>query len=248
MIKTKVQIGMICLLTLSVAKAGTMGGSGIGSNHCVADLGLGVSWEGTGKTQTITLAPDITKTYYAIKGTDALAVGELFLGMQHHYSDRFQWQLGLEVATTGNARLKGQIWDDADPQFDNYNYYYKVNHTHLDAKAKLLSDFGYWANPWISAALGVGFNRASNFSNTPTIFEAVPNANFSANTETAFTYSLGLGLQRAINQNWFAGVGYEFSDWGKSRLGRAEGQTVNKGPSLNHLYTNGVLLRLSYVH
>lgn len=67
--------------------------------------------------------------------------------MQHNYSEMLQWQLGLEVATTGNARLKGQIWDDADPIFDNYNYYYKVNHTHLDLKGKVLSNFGFWANP-----------------------------------------------------------------------------------------------------
>lgn len=247
MLKVKNPVIATSILLANVAIAGSMGASTVGTNHYVAELGLGAAWEGAGKTQTITLAPDIIKTYSAEKGSNALAIGELFLGMQHDYSDMLQWRLGLEVATTGNARLKGQIWDDAEPQFNNYNYYYKVNHAHLDLKGKLLSNLGYWANPWLSAGLGVGFNRASSFSNAPTIFEAVPNANFSANTQTAFTYSLGVGLQRAINQNWFAGVGYEFSDWGKSRLGRAEGQTQNQGPSLNHLYTNGVLLSLSYV-
>lgn len=248
MIKMKTLLMMACGLLAGTVSAGTMGSSDVGTNHYVAELGLGAAWEGAGKTQTITLAPDIVKTYSATKGSDALAVGELFLGMQHNYSEMYQWQLGMEVATTGNARLKGQIWDDAEPQFNNYNYYYKVNHTHLDLKAKLLANLGYWATPWISGGLGVGFNRASNFSNVPTIFEAVPNSNFSANTETAFTYSLGVGLQRAISQNWFVGLGYEFSDWGKSRFGRAQGQTLNQGPSLSHLYTNGVLLRVSYVH
>ncbi|HAT9492397.1 TPA: porin family protein, partial [Legionella pneumophila subsp. pneumophila] len=38
-----------------------------------------------------------------------------------------------------------------------------------------------------------------------------------------------------------------FADWGKSELGRASGQTLNEGLKLNHLYTNGVVLNLTYV-
>jgi hypothetical protein len=43
------------------------------------------------------------------------------------------------------------------------------------------------------------------------------------------------------------GAGYEFADWGKSGLNRAAGQTLNTGLALNHLYTNGVLVNLTYV-
>lgn len=35
--------------------------------------------------------------------------------------------------------------------------------------------------------------------------------------------------------------------WGKSALGRASGQTLNDGLKLNYLYTNGVVLNLTYV-
>jgi len=70
------------------------------------------------------------------------------------------------------------------------------------------------------------FNHAYSFNNTPTIFEALPNANFSSNTETAFTYTLGAGVQRVINQHWQVGIGYEFADWGKSKLSRAPVQTL----------------------
>ena len=70
--------------------------------------------------------------------------------------------------------------------------------------------------------------------------------NFTSNTTTAFTYTLGAGVQRHLNQHLQAGVGYEFADWGRSQLSRASGQTLNTGLSLSHLYTNGFLFNLTY--
>lgn len=90
----------------------------------------------------------------------------------------------------------------------------------------------------MSGSLDVGFNRAHDFTNTPLIFEALPNPDFAAHTKTAFTYTLSAGLQKSINEHWQLGGGYEFADWGKSELGRALGQIMNSGLPLNHLYTN----------
>ena len=139
------------------------------------------------------------------------------------------------------------IWDDADPQFDNYSYLYKVRNSRVAVKGKLLLDKGYWVMPWVSASLGVGFNRARDFTNTPLIFEALPNNNFEDHTKTAFTYTLGAGVQKPISEHWQMGVGYEFADWGKSGLNRAPAQTLNTGLALNHLYTNSVLFNLTYI-
>jgi len=75
---------------------------------------------------------------------------------------------------------------------------------------------------------------------------AVVMSNFASNTTTAFTYTLGAGVQRHLNQHWQAGIGYEFSDWGRRQLNRASGQTLNSGLSLPHLYTNGLLFNLTY--
>ena len=101
--------------------------------------------------------------------------------------------------------------------------------------------------PWVGASLGVSFNRAYDFTNTPLIFEALPSSNYTNHTKTAFTYTLGAGAQRSISEHWQLGVGYEFADWGKSELGRAFGQSMNSGLALNHLYTNGVLFNLTYI-
>lgn len=81
------------------------------------------------------------------------------------------------------------------------------------------------------------FNDAHGFHSTPTIFEAEPTPNFASHTQASFTYTVGAGVQKALSQHWQIGVGYEFTDWGKSSLGRAAEQTLNQGLTLNHLYT-----------
>ena len=233
-------------LTATSAIAGTMGALLDSQWGWVGTLSAGPTWDNGGTTQTFFLTPTIEKTYTANKASKALFDGEVFVGMQKFLKPNLQGQIGLAVAATSSAKLDGHIWDDADPLFDNYSYQYKIQHTHIAAKGKLLLERGYWATPWVSASLGVAFNNAHSFTNTPLIFEAIANSNFSSNTETAFTYTVGAGLQKPVAEHWQVGVGYEFADWGKSNLGQALGQTLNTGIKLNHLYTNGLLFNLTY--
>jgi len=230
------------------ALAGAMGPSAPSNDwRFVGTLSAGPAWASGGKTQTFYLAPEVEKTYAADKSTHAFVDGELFLGMQRQINDKLQGQLGVAIAATNFTRVTGTIWDDADPVFNNYTYNYKIRHNHLAIKGKLLADVGYMVTPWVSGSLGVGINRADGFNNNPTIFEAVPNANFAGNSETAFTYTIGAGVQKAIDEHFSVGAGYEFADWGKSQLHRAAGQTLNPGLKLSHLYTNGVLFNLTYL-
>ncbi|HHF7366758.1 TPA: porin family protein [Legionella bozemanae] len=160
-----------------------------------------------------------------------------------------QWlgQLGLADAITGNAKLQGVIWDDVGPEFENYSYQYKIWNDRVAVKGKLLLDRGYWLMPWVSASLGVGFSRAHDFTSTSLIFEALPNTNFIDHTKTAFTCTLGAGLQKAISDHWQIGACYELADWGKSEIGQALEQIMNIGLALNRLYTNEVLFNLTYM-
>lgn len=213
----------------------------------VATLSAGPIWEKGGKTQSFFLAPEIEKTYAANKSTKSLALVELFLGIQKPLMEKLYGQLGFAAAITGDAHLSGEIWDDANAEFNNYNYSYQIEHKHLSLKAKVLIDVDCLILPWVSGSMGVGFNEAHQFSNTPKIFEAVQNPNFSSHTKTSFTYAVGAGFDVAMTKNWQAGVGYEFADWGKSQLNRAQGQTIGKGLSLSHFYTQGLLLNITYL-
>lgn len=204
-------------------------------------------WAQAGESQTFYLDSEIEKTYAANKVTNILAAGELFIGVQKKLLTKLFGQLGFAASTTGYANLQGEIWDDADPQFINYSYKYKVRNTRIALKGKLLANKSSSVMPWISASVGVGFNRANGFSDTILIPEALPNPRFSNNTQTSLSYTVGAGLQKAINKNWQIGVGYEFADWGKSTLGRAPGQTLNTGLSVKNIYTNGALLSFTYI-
>ena len=214
----------------------------------VVGLSAGTVWESAGQQQTFTLVPQVENTYTANHQTHVLGDGELFFGMQRTLTDKLQGQLGLALAATTSAALTGVIWNDANPIFDNFTYKYQIQHTHVALKAKLLSDTpAYQLKPYISGSLGVGFNQANNFNMNALIIEAVPAPNFKNQTTTALTYTVGAGIQRAFGQHWQAGIGYEFADWGKSQLAAAPGQTMGEGLLLNHLYTNGLLVNLTYL-
>jgi opacity protein-like surface antigen len=212
----------------------------------VATLSAGPTWENAGSAQTMYLTPAIEKTYTTNRTTHTVGDLELFAGIQTPLREKLNGQFGLAAATTSNATLTGNIWDDADPAFNNYTYSYHVSHTSIALKGKLLADMGYIVIPWISGSLGVGFNYASGFTNTPTLSEALVMPNFKSQTTAAFTYTLGTGIQVKLDPHWQVGVGYEFADWGNSQLSRAPSQTQSSGLSLSHLYTNGVLFNLTY--
>ncbi len=246
-IKTVVAASLVTCVSAS-ALAGTMG-SAVTSNPwaLVMTLGLGPAWTSNGQTQTFFLQTDVQKTYAAVKKTSGFAVGEFFAGVQHELSPVFTGQLGIALAATGNAKLQGDIWEDADPNFNNFDYNYKINHTHVALKGKLLADFGLMVQPYISGSVGGGYNRTHDFHIGQKLFEEVPAPNFADNKTSAFTYTLGFGVQKAVNNHWQVGIGYEFANWGKSQLARAQGQTLNSGLYLSHLYTNQLQLNLSYV-
>lgn len=104
----------------------------------IGSVSIGPIWEDAGQTQTFYLAPNIIKTYAAAKPSHVLADGEVFVGIQKELPKAFLGQLGLAVAVTSNAKLSGNIWDDADSTFNNYSYGYQIQHTQVAVKGALL--------------------------------------------------------------------------------------------------------------
>ncbi|HAT9492356.1 TPA: porin family protein, partial [Legionella pneumophila subsp. pneumophila] len=135
-------------LFLSIAAAGVLGSTAFAGTMesvipskdwtWVGSVSAGPVWARGGETQTFYLAPEIEKTYAARISTNALASGELFLGIQKLLGSQWLGQLGLAAATTGNAKLQGVIWDDADPEFNNHSYQYKIRNSRIAVKGKLL--------------------------------------------------------------------------------------------------------------
>ncbi|MFC3908272.1 outer membrane protein [Legionella dresdenensis] len=217
------------------------------SNRYIIGLNTGSSWSYPGKTQTFYSTPETERTYAAITAKNTLVNAELFLGIQKALTTFLQIQLGLAIAKTEKATLSGNIWDDADPEFNNYSYIYTVRHLYLGVKGKILGNPYLRVKPYVSSSFGFGFNQASNFNNAPLECGVVAVPNFRGNTLAQFSYTLGAGLQYDLSKNWQIGLGYEFSDWGKSQLARAPQQTLGNGLTLHHLYTNGLSFNLTYL-
>lgn len=213
----------------------------------VATLSAGPAWSAPGATQTIYLQPELPESFNANTTTEIFADGEIFLGLQHLLTSHLQSQIGLTLAGTTAIPLNGDIWQDADPNFNNLTYDYKISHTHVAAKGKLLTTVYPWVQPYVSASLGIGFNHAYNYTSASKLFEVLPEPGFAAHTTTAFTYTLGLGLQRELSRHWFIGIGYEFANWGKTTLSAATGQLSNNGLNLNHVYTHELQFSLSFI-
>lgn len=224
-----------------------LGFSSASPANSIATISIGPAWYRAGNTQTFDVQPEVVNTYYARVQTRNLGNGSVFLGRQKTLHSDLIGQLGAEFSASTPATLRGDVWQTANPLFDNFTYKYKIIHTHIALKSKLLStQFSQFWTPYVSGSVGVGRNNAYGYEITPKVYEAVPTPGFKSNSQTAFTYTAGIGIQVSLNTQWKLGAGYEFSDWGHSSLARAPGQTVNSGLKLNHLYTNELQFNLSY--
>ncbi len=239
-------LASLCTLLSGAVFSGTMGS--LPSWQKFATISLGPSYTRPGLTQVIDLQPDIQKAYITNDNTDVLFTGEIYLGGQKSINDLLIGQLGLVFSVSTPAKLGGVIEEDANNGLNNFTYKYSIQHEHVTIKGRLLSNTDLFLTPYLSGGLGIGFNRSYGYDSVPIISQEIAAPPFSANTEVAFTYTIGAGLQRAINANWQAGVGYEFANWGRSSLGRMSGQTINSGIALNHLYTHELQFSVTYIN
>ena len=99
--------------------------------------------------------------------------------------------------------------------------------------------------PYFSWDLGAAFNKASDYKETPLVSGAVATHPFNNNTQTAFTWGLGIGVDVSISKNLRVGAGYQFADFGSVSLGRTPAANTSQTLSFPHLYSNQLRFQLS---
>lgn len=122
-----------------------------GTWRLMSALSSGPAWSDPGRTQTIILQPELSETFAANSTTELFGDGEIFFGLQHPLAHHLQVQLGVAGVGTTAIPLSGDVWQDADPNFNNLSYEYKISHAHVAVKGKLLTDGYQWVQPYISA-------------------------------------------------------------------------------------------------
>lgn len=212
----------------------------------LASISAGPAWGSGGTTQNIWVEPSVLKAYDPNTKQQLFGYGEVFAGLDFPINTRLNSQLGLVVGFSNNAPQSGDIWDDADNEFNNYSYRYDLQHTFVGLKGKVLLKNTYYVVPWLSADIGLGINSAKNYSNTPKIFQAIPSPNFINNTDLTFSYRVGAGAQYNLTERAQIGIGYEFADWGNSALGPITGIQSADAISMNHYYVNELMVNLTY--
>jgi opacity protein-like surface antigen len=204
----------------------------------------GVAFATAGQNQYLYPSPVPAFQYYAYNSSSSTAAtGEIFFGLQEALSPNWVGQLGLSLAGMTDVKVTGSTNVNGNP--NAYDYSYKVSHGRLALRGKLIAECVKSMQPYVTGSLGVAFNDSHDY--IPVWNNASVDAPlwYGSNVTTAFPYSVGLGVQKNINKNWQAGVGYEFADLGKSYL-NGDGVVLGKGLRLTHLYTNQVLLSVSY--
>ena len=209
----------------------------------------GPAWASTPKDQTLTLQPVVQNKYVANNPTSALGSGAIFLAVQAPFYKTLEGAVGVAFTGSGTAKLSGQVWQDADPNFSNFTYNYKVDQFRIAFKARVVDTepkFLKMVKPYLSGEVGGGANRSRGYATTRTIDTAVLQPPFVDNTVTALTYAFGVGLQGEVRPHVQVAVGYEFADWGKNNLGLANGQTTQNRLGSNNLYVNELQFSILY--
>ncbi|WP_298624145.1 porin family protein [uncultured Legionella sp.] len=243
--------GLLALSVSAMVHGGAMGPIVTEGDKNIIILSGGATWPtGVNGAHSLYFSPELSRTYTLDKATTALGEGTLFVGRQHSFNSRVEGQLGILFAAASRLKISGSIWDFDDLRFNNYRYSYTVQPNRIAIGGKLLETTNSLYKPWVNASIGVSVNRATNYQVIPTECEAIvlPQSNLSSHSTTSFSYSIGAGIQRIVTPNVQVGLGYEFTDWGKNQLAAAPAQPANqKGLMLNHFYTNGLLLNVTWL-
>lgn len=200
----------------------------------------GIAWEGAGETQTLEVVPGLASRYKSNRETRMPGVGEIFVGGQYQSDKDWDAQFGIAYGMVSTTTMEGHIYNGGNDGLYNY----RLQQSRLAAKAKILGDVGTMLQNWVSFSMGATFYKAYDFDNT-SLTTTMPN--FDDNTGTAFSFSAGIGMQYIISPNWQIGLGYEFTDWGTTYLGKAPGQVTDKQLEVDNFYTNGLIITLSFV-
>lgn len=172
----------------------------------------------------------------------------LFVGAETKFLENWAWQMGVSYFENSAFTESGNVYEFADPAFNNLTYQYQIQSHRYSIDTKILHTCHEVWHPYISLSLGEAFNNAYSYTEYPvTSFDSPMTQPFGNHTTKSFTYSAGLGVDVNIAEHVRFGAGYRFVDLGNASLGTTSLQNGTNTISNSHLYTNELLAQISYV-
>jgi opacity protein-like surface antigen len=214
----------------------------------IVTLSAGAAWATPGQNQYLYPLPPPSYQFYSYEAnTQAAATLEVLFALQRVISPGIIGQFGIGLAGVSDYTINGSVVVNGVE--DAYDYYYNINHARAELKGALIANTFKVLQPYISASFGFAYNTAHGYHpSANSIFVPVP-LWYDSNVTLAFPYSVGAGVQATVNPNWQVGIGYQFVDLGKSFL-NGDGLFIadnQKGLRQTHLYTNQLLVSVSYL-
>lgn len=164
------------------------------------------------------------------------------------------FSLGASYNYMAPVKVTGKVDQYSLPEFENYNYQYKIQSQMFLAFTKL--DLYRWRNlmPFLLAGAGVSLNNASNY-----VEQAVPDVTarvspgFKGSTNTFFSFVLGAGFDFFVQEDLLLSLQYEYAHQGYAQTGPGVDLDLltDTNYSTDHLKTkltsNSVLFSLIYL-
>lgn len=191
----------------------------------VISLRAGVDTIRAGDSQNLFLTPtDTSATHFTSDNTwDTLFVWGALAGLEIPFgeSGRYRWQPGIAFySTVSDYEVDGAVNPNGSPNIVDYHYTYSVETQRIMFENKFLMGVNEHVLFYLLASVGEAINKATGFKYT-SVDPAVPSNNviFEDNTEYSLSYSFGLGIEVPFFESFRAGLGYQYSDFGKIKLG-----------------------------
>ncbi len=217
----------------------------------VLTVSSGAEFAKVGSSQTLSMNGDFTTYQYASSGSSSnQAFWGGFLGTEISLQQQRFLQLGISFyAPNSFSSGTGILTQGVDPaSSDQFTYHYKVKNRLFLAEAKLLGKVKEHLHPYVSLGLGAAFNQAYAYTtNVPFSLTFTPE--FTNHSTTSFAYSVGVGIDVDIHQNWRLGAGYRFVGLGQANLGNGLIDTTSFTSTLtqSNLYAQTVMAQLTYL-
>ncbi len=226
----------------------------------------GLGWyfnAGVGRTQ-----PNVDSSNYVgtgpgwpndhYKGDDIHGAPMLVVGTGYTWGRYYDWfpdlSLGAQFTYTGQAKISGTINQYSLAQFENYSYNYKFRRMTLLAVGK--ADIYNLANfmPYLTAGLGVSFNKTSNYEEQP-LSHVTPRISpgFGSATNNYFSYMVGVGVDYALCDNLWLSLEYNYGNFGYAQTGDGAntftltGFNYSNQQLKNKLTANNFLFSVTYL-
>jgi|GEM_PF-6085435 len=83
-------------------------------------LSGGPVWSASGEKQTISLQPGVVNTYQPDRNVSTFGTGSVFLGVDRDFWHGSRLEAGVAFTGSGPDVVRGGVWQDANPNFDNF--------------------------------------------------------------------------------------------------------------------------------